>query len=162
MQSEKWRTLYETWNWFLWTAKFYCCENRMMNTWSRPFLFAWCILHENVLESFLMLTLTVILSLQISFIDSWLLSRNPMKKLLLRVMRKPKPNDREDILQRQITYSFGDHYEFRKELKILNLLTGYKSVSFLPNHSFMLVSQMNSNIWREDILQVHLFARQIR
>nr|GMD19033.1 mitochondrial ATPase complex subunit ATP10 isoform X1 [Ipomoea batatas]GME12714.1 mitochondrial ATPase complex subunit ATP10 isoform X1 [Ipomoea batatas] len=62
---------------------------------------------------------------EVSFIDSWLLSRNPMKKLLLRVMRKPKPNGREDVLQRQITYSFGDHYEFRKELKILNLLTGY-------------------------------------
>nr|GMD15949.1 lysosomal Pro-X carboxypeptidase [Ipomoea batatas] len=63
-------------------------------------------------------------SSEVSFIDSWLLSRNPMKKLLLRVMRKPKPNGREDVLQRQITYSFGDHYEFRKELKILNLLTG--------------------------------------
>ncbi|VFQ71542.1 unnamed protein product [Cuscuta campestris] len=63
---------------------------------------------------------------EISFVDSWLLSRNPMKKLLLRVMKKPKPDLRkDDVLQRQIVYSFGDHYEFRKELKILNLLTGY-------------------------------------
>ncbi|TYI38058.1 hypothetical protein ES332_A02G000400v1 [Gossypium tomentosum] len=31
----------------------------------------------------------------------------------------------KDALQRRIAYSFGDHYYFRKELKILNLLTGY-------------------------------------
>ncbi|PPR99228.1 hypothetical protein GOBAR_AA21444 [Gossypium barbadense] len=31
----------------------------------------------------------------------------------------------KDALQRHIVYSFGDHYYFRKELKILNLLTGY-------------------------------------
>ncbi|XP_040942758.1 uncharacterized protein [Gossypium hirsutum] len=30
----------------------------------------------------------------------------------------------KDALQRRIAYSFGDHYYFRKELKILNLLTG--------------------------------------
>ncbi|TYI41159.1 hypothetical protein ES332_A01G000300v1 [Gossypium tomentosum] len=30
----------------------------------------------------------------------------------------------KDALQRRIVYSFGDHYYFRKELKILNLLTG--------------------------------------
>ena len=27
--------------------------------------------------------------------------------------------------QEQIVYSFGDHYDFRKKLSILNLLTGY-------------------------------------
>ncbi|XP_073066378.1 uncharacterized protein [Primulina eburnea] len=65
-------------------------------------------------------------SSQISFIDSWLLSRNPIKKLLLKIMRKPKPGGTKDLLQRQIVYySFGDHYYFRKELRILNLLTGY-------------------------------------
>ncbi|TYI21578.1 hypothetical protein ES332_A06G046600v1 [Gossypium tomentosum] len=31
----------------------------------------------------------------------------------------------KDALQRHIVYSFGDPYYFRKELKILNLLTGY-------------------------------------
>ncbi|CAH9070943.1 unnamed protein product [Cuscuta europaea] len=63
---------------------------------------------------------------EISFVDSWLLSRNPIKKLLLHVMRKPKPEHQEGgVLQRRVAYSFGDHYEFRKELKILNLLTGY-------------------------------------
>ncbi|XP_075489704.1 uncharacterized protein LOC142528549 [Primulina tabacum] len=61
----------------------------------------------------------------ISFIDSWLLSRNAIKKLLLKIMRKPKPGGTKDLLQRQIVYSFGDHYYFRKELRILNLLTGY-------------------------------------
>ncbi|XP_075485140.1 uncharacterized protein LOC142524866 isoform X3 [Primulina tabacum] len=64
-------------------------------------------------------------SAQISFIDSWLLSRNPIKKLLLKIMRKPKPGGPKDVLQRQIVYSFGDNYYFRKELRILNLLTGY-------------------------------------
>ncbi|XP_073286607.1 uncharacterized protein [Primulina huaijiensis] len=64
-------------------------------------------------------------SSQISFIDSWLLTRNPIKKLLLKIMRKPKPGGTKDFLQRRIVYSFGDHYYFRKELRILNLLTGY-------------------------------------
>ncbi|KAJ0085198.1 hypothetical protein Patl1_07064 [Pistacia atlantica] len=31
----------------------------------------------------------------------------------------------KNVLQRQIVFSFGDHYYIRKELKILNLLTGY-------------------------------------
>ncbi|KGN46910.2 hypothetical protein Csa_020683 [Cucumis sativus] len=62
---------------------------------------------------------------EVSFIDSWFLCRNPIKKLLLRLMRKSSGNAQNDSLQRQIVYSFGDHYYFRKELKILNLLTGY-------------------------------------
>ncbi|CAA3032281.1 mitochondrial ATPase complex subunit ATP10 isoform X1 [Olea europaea subsp. europaea] len=62
---------------------------------------------------------------EVSFIDSWLLTRNPIKKILLRIMRKSKPAERNNIVQSQIVYSFGDHYDFRKELKILNLLTGY-------------------------------------
>ncbi|KAJ9129351.1 hypothetical protein P3X46_033855 [Hevea brasiliensis] len=36
-----------------------------------------------------------------------------------------------NALQKWIVYSFGDHYYFRKELKILNLLTVYKSYIFL-------------------------------
>ncbi|KAM2127875.1 hypothetical protein ACFX1R_007734 [Malus domestica] len=39
-------------------------------------------------------------------------------------MRKPKYDEGTE-LKRQIVYSFGDHYYFRKELKILNILTGY-------------------------------------
>ena len=56
--------------------------------------------------------------------DSWFLSLRPMKRLLLRLMKKSKP-DGKNAVQRQTVYSFGDHYYFRKELKILNLLTGY-------------------------------------
>lgn len=62
---------------------------------------------------------------EVSFIDSWLLSQKPIKRLLLRIMRKPRSEDDQGPLRRQIVYSFGDHYYFRKELKILNLLTGY-------------------------------------
>nr|GEV18100.1 hypothetical protein [Tanacetum cinerariifolium] len=61
---------------------------------------------------------------EISFIESWLLSMTPIKKLLLRMLKKSKPQE-DGVLQRQIGYAFGDHYYFRKELKILNLLTGY-------------------------------------
>ncbi|XP_048234538.1 uncharacterized protein LOC8275274 isoform X2 [Ricinus communis] len=61
---------------------------------------------------------------EVSYIDSWLLCRSPIKRLLLRVMRKSN-SDESNALQKQIVYSFGDHYYFRKELKILNLLTGY-------------------------------------
>lgn len=66
---------------------------------------------------------------QVSFIDSWLLCRKPIKRLLLQIMRKPKSEDNQGPLRRQIVYSFGDHYYFRKELKIMNLLTGYRSAN---------------------------------
>ncbi|XP_040966276.1 uncharacterized protein [Gossypium hirsutum] len=39
-------------------------------------------------------------------------------------MRKSR-DGAKDALQRRIVYSFGDHCYFRKELKILNLITGY-------------------------------------
>jgi ATPase complex subunit ATP10 len=55
---------------------------------------------------------------QVSFIDSWLLSLSPVRRVFLKVMRKS--ND----LQRHIVYAFGDHYDFRKKLQIINLLTG--------------------------------------
>ncbi|KAL6506436.1 hypothetical protein OROGR_024617 [Orobanche gracilis] len=57
---------------------------------------------------------------KVSFIDSWLLTRSPIKKLLLKIMRKSNPDGKQHVV-----YSFGDHYYFRKDLKILNLLTGY-------------------------------------
>ncbi|EPS73853.1 hypothetical protein M569_00916 [Genlisea aurea] len=60
---------------------------------------------------------------EVSFIDSWLLCSSPIKKLLLKIMKKPKPAEASH--HRHLVYSFGDHYHFRKELKILNLLTGY-------------------------------------
>ena len=64
--------------------------------------------------------------LQVSFIDSWLLCQSPIKWLLLQIMKKSKDDGTNDALKRQIVYSFGDHYYFRKELRILNLLTGCK------------------------------------
>ncbi|KAF0925920.1 hypothetical protein E2562_018723 [Oryza meyeriana var. granulata] len=56
---------------------------------------------------------------EVSFIDSWLLSSSPLRRVFLKVMRKSN-NPR-----RQVVYAFGDHYYFRKKLHILNLLTGY-------------------------------------
>ena len=50
--------------------------------------------------------------------------------MLLRMMRK-SDTDGNYALQKQIVYSFGDHYYIRKDLRILNLLTGYKSFTFL-------------------------------
>ncbi|XP_071700831.1 uncharacterized protein [Rutidosis leptorrhynchoides] len=61
---------------------------------------------------------------EVSVIESWLLLQTPIKKLLLLMLKKSKPSE-DGVLQRQIAYAFGDHYYFRKELKILNLLTGY-------------------------------------
>ncbi|XP_027123573.1 uncharacterized protein [Coffea arabica] len=84
----------------------------MINSWSKPFLDEFCSSKETQL-------------FEVSLIESWLLRRNPIKKLLLRIMKKPSPDDKKNVLQRQIVYSFGDHYYFRKELNILNLLTGY-------------------------------------
>ncbi|KAG2320131.1 hypothetical protein Bca52824_013344 [Brassica carinata] len=46
------------------------------------------------------------------------------KETTSRVLQKPK-NSENGVLQRQIVYSFGDHYHFRKQMKVLNLLTGY-------------------------------------
>ncbi|KAL7153984.1 hypothetical protein ABFS83_04G204700 [Erythranthe nasuta] len=85
----------------------------MVDSWTSPFLNTFG--HSSDIRLY-----------EVSFIDSWLLRRSLIKKLLLKVMRKPKPGgENQDTLQKQIVYSFGDHYYFRKELKILNLLTGY-------------------------------------
>ncbi|KAE8733078.1 vacuolar protein sorting-associated protein 41-like protein [Hibiscus syriacus] len=82
----------------------------MVDSWSKPF-------YEAFSES------KNVQLYEVSFIDSWLLCLNPIKQLLLRFMRKS--SNGEDTLQRHVVYSFGDHYYFRKEFKILNLLTGY-------------------------------------
>lgn len=84
----------------------------MIDSWSGPFLDAYRDSKDIQLY-------------EVSFIDSRLLCWNPIKRLLLRTMRKSNNDGRKDALQKQIVYSFGDHYYFRKELKILNLLTGY-------------------------------------
>uniref|UniRef100_A0A2P2IR58 Uncharacterized protein n=1 Tax=Rhizophora mucronata TaxID=61149 RepID=A0A2P2IR58_RHIMU len=90
---------------------FRASSQMMINSWTVPFLNAFRQAKNIQLY-------------EVSFIDSWLLCRNPVKQILLRIMRKSY-NHPDDALQRQIVYSFGDHYYFRKELKILNLLTGY-------------------------------------
>jgi len=66
-------------------------------------------------------------SYQVSFIDSWLLCRPPIKRFLLWTMKKPNNHESKDTLEKHTVYSFGDHYYFRKELQILNLLTGLKA-----------------------------------
>ncbi|XP_074355127.1 uncharacterized protein LOC141693847 isoform X2 [Apium graveolens] len=91
---------------------FRASSQTMVNTWTMPFLDAFS--NSKAVQLY-----------EVSFIDSWLLTRSPVKKLLLRIMRKPDPEEKKDMLQRQIVYFFGDHYYFRKDLKILNLLTGY-------------------------------------
>ncbi|KAL1557680.1 hypothetical protein AAHA92_08231 [Salvia divinorum] len=84
----------------------------MVDSWTSPFLKAFA--HSSDVHLY-----------EVSLTDQWLLSRKVIRKLLLKYMRKPTPAEKQDALQRQIVYSFGDHYYFRKELKIVNLLTGY-------------------------------------
>lgn len=83
----------------------------MLDSWSGPFLEAYS--NSKDVQMY-----------EVGFIDSWFLSLNPIKRLLLRTMKKSNDGVK-GALQKQIVYSFGDHYYFRKELKILNLLTGY-------------------------------------
>lgn len=84
----------------------------MIDSWSKPFLDAFNDSKD-------------IQVYEVSFVDSWFLSLNPIKRLLLRMMKKTNATDKKDALQMQFVYAFGDHYYFRKELKVLNLLTGY-------------------------------------
>ncbi|XP_047968283.1 uncharacterized protein LOC125212225 [Salvia hispanica] len=84
----------------------------MVDSWTSPFLKAFA--HSSDVRLY-----------EVSLTDQWLLSRKLIRKLLLKYMRKPAPAEKQDALQRQIVYSFGDHYYFRKELKIVNLLAGY-------------------------------------
>ncbi|KAK9690043.1 hypothetical protein RND81_09G100500 [Saponaria officinalis] len=91
---------------------FRASSQAMVDSWSNPF-------HEAFRE------FSNIHMYEVSFVDSWFLSLSPIKRLLLRMMKKSSPTDKAGALQRQCVYSFGDHYYFRKELKILNLLTGY-------------------------------------
>ncbi|XP_012064653.1 uncharacterized protein LOC105627979 isoform X2 [Jatropha curcas] len=90
---------------------FRASSQAMIDSWTMPFISNFCDAKDIQLY-------------QVSLIDSWLLCRTPIKRLLLRIMRKPS-GDGNNALQKQILYSFGDHYYFRKELRILNLLTGY-------------------------------------
>ncbi|CAH8357868.1 unnamed protein product [Eruca vesicaria subsp. sativa] len=90
---------------------FRASSQEMISSWSKPFIESFG--DRKDLQLF-----------EVSFIDKWLLGVAPIRKLLLRVLKKPN-NSENSVLQRQIVYSFGDHYHFRKQMKVLNLLTGY-------------------------------------
>ncbi|KAM0045183.1 putative ATPase assembly factor ATP10 [Helianthus debilis subsp. tardiflorus] len=92
-------------------VSFRAASQAMTDSWSAPFVEAFK--DSNKVRLY-----------EISFIESWLLSLTPIKKLLLLMLKKSKPEE-NGVLHKQIAYAFGDHYYFRKELKILNLLTGY-------------------------------------
>ncbi|KAK7267988.1 hypothetical protein RIF29_20670 [Crotalaria pallida] len=87
-------------------------SQEMVNSWAMPFVEAFSKSEGVHLY-------------QVSLIDSWLLCRSPIKRFLLWTMKKPNHDESKDTLRRPMVYSFGDHYYFRKELKILNTLTGY-------------------------------------
>ncbi|PKA46774.1 hypothetical protein AXF42_Ash015668 [Apostasia shenzhenica] len=85
---------------------FRASSQRMAESWSIPFLNAFSTSPEIRLY-------------EVSFVESWILSSNLFKRLFLKVAK------RSDNPQRRIVYSFGDHYDIRKKLQIVNLLTGY-------------------------------------
>ncbi|KAM7276973.1 hypothetical protein ACFE04_018839 [Oxalis oulophora] len=102
---------------------FRASSREMIETWSRSFL-------DTFSES------TNVKLYEISFVDTWFLRLSPIKRLLLRNMRKSS-NENKNALQKQFVYSFGDHYYFRKELKILNLLTGVLNPISLCRYIFL-------------------------
>ncbi|XP_031264693.1 uncharacterized protein LOC116123044 isoform X2 [Pistacia vera] len=91
----------------------------MVNSWSTPFLEAF-----GNSKNIHLYQVPFIDRRMVSFIDSWYLCLSPIKRMFLKAVRKSNDGGK-NVLQRQIVYSFGDHYDLRKELKILNLLTGY-------------------------------------
>ncbi|KAF6134344.1 hypothetical protein GIB67_005736 [Kingdonia uniflora] len=104
----------------------------MINSWTTPFLKTFSASKDiHMFESRLYALkgyghqLDDKMGLEVSIIESGFLSFTPVKKLLLWIMRKPKTEVENNAVQKQNVYAFGDHYYFRKELKILNLLTGY-------------------------------------
>ncbi|KAH6558400.1 hypothetical protein KP509_1Z066300 [Ceratopteris richardii] len=61
---------------------------------------------------------------EVFYIDQWLLSLPPVRYLLLHFMRRKAEINHHDGFKRSV-YAFGDSYDFRKALKITNILTGY-------------------------------------
>nr|CAD1842997.1 unnamed protein product [Ananas comosus var. bracteatus] len=90
---------------------FRASSQRMAESWSLPFMDAFSASGKSKY-------MRKAVVFQVSFIDSWLLSLGPVKHLFLKIMKKSSNP------QRQIVYAFGDNYDFRKKLQILNLLTG--------------------------------------
>lgn len=98
----------------LYCLSFRASSQRMAESWCIPFLDAFDA-SSNVQVY------------EVSFIDSWLLSLSPVRNIFLKIARSSS-NPR-----RRFVYSFGDHYDFRKKLQIINLLTGY--IFLLDRHS---------------------------
>ncbi|MED6132914.1 hypothetical protein PIB30_023319 [Stylosanthes scabra] len=90
---------------------FRASSQEMINSWTGPFAEAFSKSEDVHLY-------------QVSFIDSWLLCRSPIKHFILWTMNKPN-QESKDALKKNMVFKFGDHYYFRKELRILNLITGY-------------------------------------
>ncbi|XP_020585268.1 uncharacterized protein LOC110027948 isoform X3 [Phalaenopsis equestris] len=74
---------------------------------------------DEIIPTASLLCLSFRASSQVSFVESWLLSLNPMKNLFLKIARSSSNP------LRRFAYFFGDHYDLRKKLQIVNLLTGY-------------------------------------
>lgn len=86
-------------------------------------------MHSLIIECEILITFCIVY--QVSLIDSWFLCLPPIKHFLLWTIKKPIQNENKDTLEGKMVYSFGDHYYFRKELNLENLLTGYKSFYLL-------------------------------
>ncbi|CAM0957512.1 unnamed protein product [Alopecurus aequalis] len=85
---------------------FRASSQKMAESWSLPFLDVFGAAGK-------------VQAYEVSFIDSWLLSSRPVRRAFLKMIKK------SNNPQRHVVYAFGDHYDFRKELQIVNLLTGY-------------------------------------
>nr|AKM76492.1 AT1G08220-like protein [Pelargonium citronellum] len=84
----------------------------MVNSWCVPFLDAFNASKNVQLH-------------KVSFIDQPLLCWKPMKRLRLWMIRDSNSDLKSGAIQSPLGYFFGDHYWFRKELKLENILTGY-------------------------------------
>lgn len=98
----------------LYCLSFRASSQRMTESWSTPFLDAFDA-SSNVQVY------------EVSLIDSWLLSLSPVKNIFLKIAKSSSDP------RRRFVYCFGDHYDFRKKLQILNLLTGY--IFLLDGHN---------------------------
>nr|AKM76501.1 AT1G08220-like protein [Pelargonium tetragonum] len=91
---------------------FRAMSNEMINSWCVPFLDTFNASKNVHLY-------------KVSFIEQPLLSWKPMKRLLLWMIRNSNSDVKSGALENPLGYFFGDHYWFRKELKLENLITGY-------------------------------------
>ncbi|KAH6818890.1 hypothetical protein C2S51_002493 [Perilla frutescens var. frutescens] len=69
------------------------CSTPMVDSWISPFLKTFT--HSSDVRVY-----------EVSFIDSWLLSRWLTRKLFLKFMKKPAPGEKQDALHRQLVYAF--------------------------------------------------------